>query len=400
MAPISSLPRSIRSLPPLLAAALLAAPGALAGPLLPTKLGIFNYFTDETTPLVYNGVPLIMESIVWDSPQHARHWLPAFNDSGACASYFRVTVVATNHVLANVSASCNHAFGFGLVLPGAGAGGGDLLELWGTPWNRQQEPAPPTSSRRQLGRRVEWSGPCDTPGNCTINAFSSEDPALQVWTPRVPAATPRYGVYNSDVVPVAAPATPLAAARRAAAGLPPMQWIMALEDGPSGSFAYSNDAVPTNNGSWTFLDPKVYNLGHTGMPGQVGSCPSIRYDAATGYFYVATGGTFIFVLRSTDLRGPWQLAATPLLTPDANDCAIAPPAWGGGYVPSPEAAAHLKTCTSQGFGNDSDIDFAELVVDGVRGTLWEYGSGDQKSFGFSNYAWSPNATFTVLESFF
>jgi hypothetical protein len=382
------------------AAALLlaaAAAPALAAPMLPTKLGIYDYFTDETSPLLFNGVPLLMESIVWDSPEHAGHWLPAFNSSATCASYFRVRNVATNAVLANVSASCNHAFGFGLVLPGEGEGGGDLIQLWGTPWNRQQA-LPPSSARRRRRGRVGWSGPCDTPGNCTVNAFSSSD--LVNWAAAVPAATPRYAVYNTDVAPVAAPSTPAAAARAAAAGLPPMRWIMALEDGPSGSFAYSNDVAPTNNGSWTFLDPAVYNLGHPGQPGQVGSCPSVRYDPSSGYFYVLTGGYVIFVLRSTDLRGPWELAATPLLSPDAADCALAPPAWGGGYSPSPVAAAHLATCTATGFGNDSDVDMTELVVDGVLSTLWQYGSGDQKSFGFSNYALSNASLFTVLGSFF
>ena len=396
MAPRSPAASAAAALLAAAACAVTASAGAGAAPLLPTKLGIYDYFTDETTPLIFNGVPLLMESIVWSSPQHAGHWLPAFNSSTTCASYLRVRDLATNVVLANVSASCNHAFGFGIVLPRAAAGK-DLLQIWGTPWNREQAPAPPR--RRLRGVTAGWYGPCDTPGNCTIDAFATSDPTLQAWTPVVPAATPRYAVYNSDVAPVAAPATPLAAARRAASGLPPMRWIMALEDGPSGRFAYSNDLSPVSNASWVFLN-ESFNLGHPNMPGQVGSCPSVRYDPASGFFYVLTGGTFIFVLRSTDLLGPWELAATPLLTPDAQDCVFAPPRFGGGYKPSPEAAQHLATCTATGFGNDSDIDLTEIEIDGVVGTLWQYGSGDQKSFGFSNYAWSNATTFAVLESFF
>jgi hypothetical protein len=51
------------------------------------KLGTYDYFTDESTPVTFNGRLLMFESIVHASPQWAGYWIPAFAN---CACYFRV----------------------------------------------------------------------------------------------------------------------------------------------------------------------------------------------------------------------------------------------------------------------------------------------------------------------
>ncbi len=51
------------------------------------KLGTYDYFTDESTPVTFNGRLLMFESIVHASPQWAGYWIPAFAN---CSCYFRV----------------------------------------------------------------------------------------------------------------------------------------------------------------------------------------------------------------------------------------------------------------------------------------------------------------------
>ena len=156
-----------------------------------------------------------------------------------------------------------------------------------------------------------------------------------------------------------------------------------------------------------------------------------------------TGGEDIILLRSANLtRGSWQLAGPPavagsIFSADQGDCKLAGAPYGGWYTPSPAAAAHIAACerNPRGFGDDSDVDITEIVLDsracaallieatppataaalhspalcGIDGrgasppspaTLFQYGSGDQATFGFSNLAIAPGAVFDVLGSFF
>jgi len=392
-----------------------AAPsaGVAAAPIyLPTKLGAYDYFTDETTPVVYNGRAVLIEAIVAASWQWAGHWLGfPFNSTELCASYFRVRDLATNAIIQNISASCNHAFASGYV---ASEGGVDTLTIIGTAWNRMNEPPlPPSLHLRRRGRRVSrserlgWSGPCAS-GNCTVDAFVSQDPALQAWAATVPAAYPVMTVYNTDVAyvggaPAETPAARAAARARAAAGLPPFRWVMILEGSDERArFAVSNgDTATADFRNWVFLNGTLPQFGN----GEIGSCPSIRFDASAGLFYVLTGGNAIVALRSPDLVA-WTVAdrvpGGVVIAPSQADCAVCSAPGFGGFVPNAEAREKMATkCSApDGFGNDSDVDLVELVVNGTLSTLFQYGSGDQATFGFSNYAISPAPMFVTLSSFF
>src|SRR4051794_33574168 len=65
-----------------------------------TKLGLYDYFTDESSPVIFNGKLLMMESIVQASPQWAGNWLPAFAN---CSCYYRVRDMATGAVIVNIT---------------------------------------------------------------------------------------------------------------------------------------------------------------------------------------------------------------------------------------------------------------------------------------------------------
>jgi hypothetical protein len=212
-------------------------------------------------------------------------------------------------------------------------------------------------------------------------------------------------------------------------------------------FLVSNSSDPTDAGAWTGLDTAEFWVDQL-AGGQVGACPSLRFDAASGFYYVLTGGADILLLRSQTLaRGTWELANVTggaIISPDAGDCAAAGAPWGGWFTPSPRAAALLANCTAgvppfnkgRGFGDASDVDLSEVLV-GARecaglaasgpgrpsalgrhaglaalcarvaatgeeqvATLFQYGGGDQKTFGFSNLAIAPGRMFDVLGSFF
>ena len=335
----------------------------------------------------------MFESMVGDSPQWAGHWDKRFAN---CPSYFRVRDLSSGRVIINITETCNHAFGAAFVE--TSAGGIDTLFIFGTPWARYQSRRDYTS----IG-----SSYCSDSSNCTIAAFWSNDPSLQKWNARFSAARPNVSVYNNDVTHVAAPSTAMARQNIRISGLPEHQWIMVIEAGPDfrAHFALSNSSDPTDPNAWSFLDPNIFIVPQFGH-GDIGQGPSIRYDPATGYYYVLTGGNTIRVLRSANLRN-WTLATKPsdgsLLAPDKLDCIVAPAMYAH-YVPTGDALKDVEQCqssnSSTGFGNDSDVDLTEIVVNGTIATLLQYGSGDQRSFGFSNLAIYYGGMFDLLGSMF
>jgi len=353
----------------LLAAALLAAARAAPPPAV-AKLGVYDYFTEESTPVIFNGALLMLESI----PTAYPFYDPAF---AACSAYFRVRDMRTLAVVVNITATCGMAFGAATVIPGAG-GASDTLLVTGTEWDR----------RSLLG--AGWSGPCAgaSPANCTVHLFSSASRALEdaSWVQHAAVRVP-FSVYNTD---------PLRVPARAAS---PFRWVMALEAGGTGRFLASAADDPTDAAAWALLD-EAHTLPRAP---DVGSCPALRHDGA--YFYYLTGGTDIHILRSADLRNWTESPRHVLSHGDPGDCVVAP-AWFGPYVPAGAALQHLQACGAAGnFGDDSDVDLVEWPApfgDAARGpaVLIEYGSGDQRSFGFSNLAIANLSMNAFLQSFF
>lgn len=357
----------------LLFASVLAAANAVVGappPPAVTKLGVFDYFTEESTPIIFNGALLMLESI----PTAYPFYDPAFSN---CSAYFRVRDMKTLAPIVNISATCGMAFGSATVIPGV-AGASDTLLVTGTEWDRR--------SLADAG----WSGPCAgaNPTNCTVHVFTSSSPALDdaSWVQH-PAIHVPFSIYNTDAMRVPAAANS------------PFKWVLALEAGVTGRFLASASDDPTDSMAWTVLD-ESYTLPHAP---DVGSCPSLRHDGV--FYYYLTGGTDIHILRSTNLQNWTESSRHVLSHGDPGDCVVAP-TWFGPYVPTGVALQHLQTCGPTGnFGDDSDVDLVEWPAPfGSAGAgpavLIEYGSGDQKSFGFSNLALMNASMVVFLQSFF
>jgi hypothetical protein len=338
-----------------------------------SKLGVYDYMTEESSPIIFNDALVMLESI----PTSYADFSPAF---ASCTAYFRVRDMKTLTVIVNISASCGICFGAATVVPGATPGAPETLVVTGTEWDRTA-----SSAAGALG----WSGPCagPTPVNCTVHVFSSSSPQLEdaSWSHAVVAVP--FGVYNTDVTAVPA----------AAGG----GWTMALETtAEHARFLVSAAADPTIVSAWSVLNAS-YTIPH--FP-DTGSCPSIRHDGE--FFYYLTGGRDIQILRSRDLLNWTESNRSVILHTDPGDCVVAPPYFGP-YVPVGVAAAHLAACGVAGnFGDDSDVDLVEWPApfgDASNGpaVLLEYGSGDQRTFGFSNLAIANGTTLNAfLRSFF
>ena len=387
----------------------------LSSPELPVKLGTYDYQTQESTPIIYNGQLLMFESMIPNDPE----WIPV--TPNCTQTYFRIRNQYTGQVVVNISSSCGAAFGAALVQ--TNDAGLETLFIYGT-----------------SGRFV---GPCWTNNgtDCRIDAFYSSDPNLvdSSWTYVLGVVMPAQMVANQDVAHVGVPES---RSYTALTNLPPHEWIMILENDNIYQFLISNVSDPTDSNGWIGLPINEYFVDQ--LSGwQVGACPSIRFDPSTGYYYILTGGYEIFLLRSqTLLKGSWELANVPrgaIISPDRNDCVVMGPPYGAWYKPSTLAQQYLDNCTqgiapfntSYGFGNDSDADLTEVIITTVEcqgfassgilskspsmnalctnitqtgqpqiATLFQYGSGDQKSFGFSNLAIAPGTMFNYLSSFF
>ena len=336
-----------------------------------TKLGVFDYSTQESSPIIYNNALLMVESV----PTSYANYDPLFSN---CSSYYRVRDMKTLIPIVNISLSCGQAFASAIVLKSSTSGASDTLLILGTQWDRNTSP---------------WSGPCSgqVPGSkCSINIFMSNSETLEdsSWTSFNPGIPLSFGVFNTDMMQVPAAANS------------PWTFVIALETtGERARFLVTNNSDPTNLSAWISLND-TYTVPQ--LP-DVGSCPSLRHDGE--FFYYLTGGTNIHILRSKDLIS-WTESATNVLThSDPGDCIIAP-AWFGPYIPNEEALQRLTKCGVSGnFGDDSDIDLVEWPnpygnTNNGPITLFEYGSGDQATFGFSNLAQYNGSMISFLQSFF
>ncbi len=175
-----------------------------------TKIGYYDYFPLESTPIMYNGQLLMFESIVVGSDPPANvglGWNPP------CKTYLRVRDMTTGVVLQNITNSCNIAFGFAVTDKTEGML--DKLYVFGTEWARESMSGPcrDVSTMLCLGviigyyqQLAHWR--CCLQNNCSVRAFYTTDPNLQAWTDAGVAGHPGYLVYNADVARVPAGSAP------------------------------------------------------------------------------------------------------------------------------------------------------------------------------------------------
>ena len=163
------------------------------------RLGAFDFDPGESSPVVYGGKPLLLESTSGCYPSSARWSVPEFK---YCPSYLRLVDLTTGAVVANITGSCNHTFGSALVVPATGSEP-ETMFVFASRWARFQAPHPWCPSPK--GQAAPWGGSCKEPTKCAVDVFSSSDKSLQAWRSSValgPAELGNVSSYNTDVVKV------------------------------------------------------------------------------------------------------------------------------------------------------------------------------------------------------
>jgi len=325
------------------------------------KLGSFDYQSDESSPLVWAGKIVIMETMATAMPEHQ------FN----CGCYFAVRDLRSWKVLVSLEQTCNHAFGAAYVT--TNPNGTETMWIFGTRWTRFD------------GTGRGWSGPCSQ-GNCAVDVFWSNDPELKVWYNATAFEFPKgWTVYNVDVGQV----DPTSVAKLNP-NVPPHKWIMVVEHGVPGGY---NDNFIINNGTtmidgkWELLNENKWFIKSKGG-NDVGSCPTVRYVPSTGYFYVLTGGSKVYIVRSKDLAN-WEMGhynGGAILSYSSDDCKVISKDWSD-WNPSPSVLQLLvQNCTAWNHNND-DVDITQIKLpDGSAGTLLLYDATNQASIGFAELA--------------
>jgi hypothetical protein len=270
-------------------------------PGLMTRLGATDYDNGETSPVMFGGWPLLLESISSCHPDHARNSVPEFF---FCPSYLRIINLTNGHTVSNVSGSCNHTFGSALAVP-AGDGRPETLYVFASRYARFQTPNAwcPRPKTKVVSE-------CQNGTACVIDAWTTSDESLQTWT-QTPALTPGFQAFNNDVVKLPPGAFSLGG------GIGHVRYVMAVEHpgGPNGwacTMFATNASTPMSG--WVAV-PRV-------LPGAQDAdlaCPCIRYEE--NKFYVAGAARFINgiqsvdLLRSSDLK-TWEPAHRSLVSPD------------------------------------------------------------------------------------
>lgn len=271
------------------------------------KRGMIDFKSYESTPLVFRGRKVLMETITLTYPGHISHWKPEF---ASCSSYFRLRDLDTGVVLVNLTDpvvdSCDHSFGSAFV--DTLANGTEVLWVFGTSWYRPMVDASTaaatenrylwpvgsssgagnnnSSTPTSFGTAAGWAGACGegAGANCTVASFRTTDPTFATWTKSV-ALRPGRQSYNMDI----------------STGHPNPQdgsktYVMAIEQHPlpgapdgSGwtSYFYIKDGPDAALGDlttgWRLLPTASHVLGGGGTHG---ACPTIRYfpDADGGWY--------------------------------------------------------------------------------------------------------------------
>ena len=269
-----------------------------------TTLGTYDFETGESTPFVWHGKLLMMESISFCFPDHLRVWKPELYGGAKCPSYIRVRDMATGVVVSNITSSCNHTFGAAVVEPGPSrdgepggvvATGGDTLRIFTARCARFMVAQSFCKDSVDRADAVcpcwHGDGPGSDPKNCAIDVFSSTDPALSSssFTKASTPFFPQKAVANVDVTAVPHGASPPDFG-------PALTYVMVLE---KGELVGTSSAEPTSG--WRYLNASANATG-------VG-CPTIRYSQTDRLFYVLGGGQGVRIQRSRDLVH-WEAGGT------------------------------------------------------------------------------------------
>jgi len=225
--------------------------------------------------------------------------------------------------------------------------------------------------------RVGWDGPCSL-GACGTDMFWSTD--LKTWHNASAVSYPKgLTVYNTDVTFV----------RSSPPSLPPHNWVLILEASASVGYQssfYIKNATSLEEGEWMMLNMSQYYIPKFSTGGNsIGACPSIRFIPETGYYYVSTGGDYIYVVRSKDLKN-WELGhynSGTIIKPTTADCFFMSSKWTA-WNPPNATMQLMSTCTKWDI-DVSDSDLTEVMAaDGSVNTIFLYQPNNQGGVGFSS----------------
>jgi hypothetical protein len=156
------------------------------------KYGAMDFKSYESTPLLFHGRLVLVETITLTYPGHMGHFDPAY---ASCSSYFRVRDLETGVVLRNLTESCDHSFGSAFV--DTLIDGTEVLWIFGTSWYRPQNAAAGGVRGRGVNA-VGWGGKCSADATCTVAGFRTVDPTFQTFT-NTTVLTPGHSTWNVDV---------------------------------------------------------------------------------------------------------------------------------------------------------------------------------------------------------
>ena len=272
--------------PLLIASALAAGPT----PNSSLTLGAYDYDAGESSPVVLNGRLLMVESISFCYPGHMRIWKPDTYDGAKCPSYMRVRDMHTGTVIANLTSdlganSCNHTFGAAVVKKDEQ--GNEQLYISATRCARFQAAQSYCESPARAGAVCPcWSG-AGPLKDCAVDIFVSSDQTLQKWQTSAGAFFPGKKLPNTDMLSLPQGVS--------IPGLPSLHWLMVLEFDKNNLIGTSD---PKGLAGWHVLN----------RTSPVWACPSIKYAASDGKFYIMGGGLGVFMTRSSDLQH-WESAS-------------------------------------------------------------------------------------------
>eukprot|EP01013_Petalomonas_cantuscygni_P016912 TRINITY_DN33992_c0_g1_i1.p1 TRINITY_DN33992_c0_g1~~TRINITY_DN33992_c0_g1_i1.p1 ORF type:complete len:456 (-),score=51.33 TRINITY_DN33992_c0_g1_i1:414-1604(-) len=274
------------------------------------KSGVYS-MSCESTPVVWQGRLLLMESQCATGTLHAGNWNVQFSGH----SYFSIKDFATGNVLVNVSASVGWGF-FSAIVDDFSDPASPTLWVFGTGWDRAD-----------YGR-----SPCGT-GPCPVRAFWTKD--MLTWSSRTifhaPAGyrpcntAPTYDPHRRrfvlmlDSVNTTSPAF---------GGWFAVRRLTSTEMGLEPSTEVGSGAGADLSSGWEILPladasgaPLVRDAHQRFGIFDAGACPAFKYNSADRFFYATSGGDLVTVARSRDLV-LWEMSHDLFLYPTAEDANV------------------------------------------------------------------------------
>ncbi len=317
-------------------------------------LGAINFLADESTPVVFGGRLLIMETIGYCYPYHVRLDRPELGGA-TCPGYVQVRDLESGTVVANLTGpeanSCNRSFAAAFVDADPSTGQ-ETMYIYAARSPRFQIPQPWCNhSGATTGGRHDACWGHGNHSDCAIDIYSSSD--LTTWRASpTPFFTKGTRVSNVDVTPV-----PVAALAHTA-GLPPdTRYLMVMAT--SGRLVASSSPVS----GWQYVEGvRAQHQGASGAASGSVNCMSMRYGT-DGYWYILGGGTGVRISRSRDLV-TWEGGSYAVSNcRDVRDCRVA--RFPGLYEWAPQQ------------WDNGPADVTGILSSGLRdGRLWDRDASD------------------------